>query len=239
MQIPKFLRIVLLPILSPIIEKKTKLLFIVALFFPLLFFPPIIAIFSYLLPGFSLSFIPNISFCFMLWFAIFYPSFSLYIVFLNNLLEYKKREEHSYSIKSILLNILKIKHKNVNDVLKLLSILLMLIYVYFLISVFLLPMHPFVYLYVIIVIGLILYMFGLLIFAGFQDKNATILSLSIIATFIISVPPLVIRSMPHVDIQEVIFKLIVPVTTTIIASIITINYMQKKTHIYKMRKWEK
>ncbi len=238
----KFLRVVFLPVLSPLIKRETKLLFIVALFFPIIFFPPVIGIFSYLLPHFSLSLIPNVSFCFILWFAVFYPSFSLYMVFLNNLLEYKKREGHSYSIKNILLDILKIKHENINDVIILLSILLMLIYVYFLISVFLLPMHPFVYLYVIIVIGLILYMFGLLTFAGFQDKKAGILLLSIIATFAISLSPFVVRrSTLHINTQEIAFKLIIPIFASILASILAgiINYMQKKTHIYKIRKWEK
>jgi len=99
-------------------------------------------------------------------------------------------------------------------------------------------MHPFVYLYVIIVIGLILYMFGLLTFAGFQDKKAGILLLSIIATFAISLSPFVVRrSTLHINTQEIAFKLIIPIFASILAGII--NYMQKKTHIYKIRKWEK
>jgi len=200
-RITRFLKIVFLPFLSPSIEKRIKILFTIALFFPL-----IIAVPSYLL-SYIISFsFPNPIFLFTLWFIVFYTISWLYMVFINNLLEIKKQRGYSYSIKKILLNILKFKYGDVNDIILLFSLLLIIVYAYLIIFPFYNPLKNLdTALLILIYMGLffatsILFFGFLLFFIGLQERKTTIISLVLSFSAILFIPstisliPLAIKS---------------------------------------------
>lgn len=175
----EFLKIIFLPFLSHSIRKRAKIIFLAALFFPLL-----LAIPSYLLSHAIHLSLPNLFFYFILWLAIFYPFSGFYIVFINNLLKlkYKKKSSYLYSIKNILFQILKFKYKSSEPPLLLLSFLLVGMYVYLLFPIFSTPAKSsvafFIYLYLILLESLLFFL-SLLVFAGLQDNLATLISLTV------------------------------------------------------------